>query len=255
MIEIFASLNGEGYAAGSPAVFVRTMGCNLRCQYGTDMGNPELSGFCDTPESLTPELYKLMYPNKEPDWMTAKEIFDKVEELEKDWKNKSICLTGGEPLLECNKGFMLIELIPMFVNAGYDVGIETNGSIDYTDYISKFGKPIIHNDNHREGVTIIADYKLPTSKMTKRMRQENLSLYRETDLIKMVVSDNKEDWDELEKVINSGTKAAIYISPMFGKIDMGKLWNFAAEHADKNIRFQVQLHKIAFSSDPNKKGV
>ena len=38
LINIFYSINGEGYAAGKPTVFIRTMGCNLRCI------------FCDTKE-------------------------------------------------------------------------------------------------------------------------------------------------------------------------------------------------------------
>ena len=31
--EIFYSIQGEGYFTGTPAVFVRFSGCNLRCVY------------------------------------------------------------------------------------------------------------------------------------------------------------------------------------------------------------------------------
>ena len=254
IVEIFKSLNGEGWASGLPTVFIRTMGCNLCCQYGTDMGNKELSGFCDTPESINETLFKKMYPNKNPLFMSAEEIFNHVEALEKNFKYKSICLTGGEPLLECNKQFMIAKLLPMFINAHYDVSIETNGSIDYSDYHKYLGSAKTFTDGHREGLTIIADYKLPSSKMTPKMLAENLKTYTETDLIKMVVSDNEEDWKELEKVISSETKAQFYISPMYGRVDTEKLWHFAENHADKNVRVQVQLHKYMFHN-PNEKGV
>lgn len=259
IIEIFASLNGEGYAAGYPSVFIRAMGCNLRCQFGTILvkNKPDsiLNGACDTPECFDLKHFKAMYPERKgTDWYTAKEIFDKVEALEKNWKNKSICLTGGEPLLECNKDFIIKELIPLFLEKHYDIGIETNGAIDYTDYKQAFAKPKIFGDGHREGVTIIADYKLPSSKMTSKMIKSNFSIYDETDLIKMVISNDEKDWEELNNVVNSGTKAAIYISPMFGKVDTEKMWHYAEKHADKNIRVQLQLHKYFFK-DPNEKGV
>lgn len=260
IIEIFNSLNGEGHAAGLPCVFIRTMGCNLRCKYGTVMvkDNPGsiLNSFCDTPECYDLEHFTELYPERPegPDWYTAKEIFDIVDSKEDNWKNKSICLTGGEPLLECNKEFMMNELIPLFMEAHYDVSVETNGSIDYKDYKAKFGKAIVFGDGHREGFTIISDYKLPESKMTKLMIKSNLDLFDETDLVKMVVSDNPEDWKELDKVVNSGTKAAIYISPMYNRVDTEKMWHYAEAHADKNVRVQLQLHKYFFKN-PNQKSI
>ena len=53
-----------------------------------------------------------------------------MDDIESGWAHKSICLTGGEPLTEENKKFMLDELLPLFVNAHYDVGIETDGGVD-----------------------------------------------------------------------------------------------------------------------------
>ena len=45
VLEMFTTLNGEGQFSGKPVVFVRLVGCNIRCKYGA-------SGTCDTPESL-----------------------------------------------------------------------------------------------------------------------------------------------------------------------------------------------------------
>lgn len=244
LINIFQSIQGEGYAAGKPTVFIRTMGCNLRCV------------FCDTKECWTKDNFKKIYPERDDFWwITAKDIFSYVEEIEKDWAHKSICLTGGEPLIEENKEFMLNELLPLFVNAHYDVGIETDGGINYKDYKEKFGDAkIVNAHGDREGVTIIADYKLPHSKMTSLMIKSNFNLYSEMDLVKMVISDDEEDWKELDWVVNeSGTKASIYLSPCFGEITMYRIPEYILAHADKHIKAQLQIHK--FFWEPTKKDV
>lgn len=239
LINIFESINGEGYAAGKPTVFIRTFGCNLRC------------GFCDTAESWTKQNLLKVYPErsswKSPFiWKTAKQIFDQVEEIEKDYLHKSICLTGGEPLLECNKDFMLNELLPLFVDAGYDIGIETDGGIDYADYKKRFGdSKIINARGDRQGITIIADYKLPFSGMIHKMIQSNFAIYSECDIVKLVISDDPQDWKELDWIVsNSGTKADIYLSPCFGKVTMHRLPEYVIAHPDKKLRVQLQQHKF-----------
>lgn len=248
LINIFESINGEAYASGKPAVFIRTFGCNLRCKFP-----------CDTTECWSVENMLKVYPERKdwPDpfkWRTAQEIFDEVDEIEKDYYHKSICLTGGEPLMEENKDFMINELIPLFVAAHYDVGIETDGGIDYTDYKKAFGDAKIVNANgDREGVTIIADYKLPCSGMTKLMVQSNLDLYSEMDVLKMVISDDEEDWKELDRLLESGTKASIFLSPCFGKVTMSRIPEYVLKHKDKPIRAQIQIHKVLWPV--NKKDV
>ena len=188
-------------------------------------------------------------------WLTAQEIFDRVQSLEVNWRHKSICLTGGEPLIEENKQFILDELLPLFLIEGYDIGIETDGGIDYSDYKQRLGDPIIDPaTGDRSGVTFIADYKLPHSKMNKLMIKSNFNLYSKYDLVKMVISDDEEDWKELDWVVNeSGTKASIYLSPCFGEVTMNRIPEYIMKHADKNIKAQIQIHKIFW--DFNKKDV
>ena len=154
-----------------------------------------------------------------------------------------------------NKDFMLNELLPLFVLAHYDVGIETDGGIDYTDYKKKFGNAqIVNGHGDREGITIIADYKLPHSKMTNLMIKSNFDLYSEMDLVKMVISDDEEDWKELDWVVNeSGTKASIYLSPCFGEVTMHRIPDYITEHANKHMRAQIQAHKVFW--EPTKKDV
>lgn len=97
--EIFYSIQGEGYYAGTPAVFVRFSGCNLKCP------------FCDTDFKKFKE-------------MTAKEILDEINEVNYG-RTHLIIVTGGEPALQWDK-----ELSDMLRNSGdgYFVSMESNGT-------------------------------------------------------------------------------------------------------------------------------
>lgn len=92
--EIFYSLQGEGYFTGTPAVFLRFSGCNLKC------------GFCDTRH----EDFTLM---------TQAEI---IEQL-KAYPSRHVIITGGEPSLQLDQ--ILVDLLH---NEGYFIQIETNGT-------------------------------------------------------------------------------------------------------------------------------
>ena len=97
--EIFRSLQGEGFLTGTPSVFVRTSGCNLRCWY------------CDTP-------YASWQPEGES--MAVDEIIDRVEAL----GEKHVVLTGGEPMLVAE----LPELTERLRALGRHITIETAGT-------------------------------------------------------------------------------------------------------------------------------
>jgi len=121
--EIFRSLQGEGFLTGTPSVFVRTSGCNLRC------------GFCDTP-------YTSWEPEGE-DW-SVDEILSRVDEFVSAKAEgpplpphpgplpggagencRHAVLTGGEPML-------FAELVPLAAalrERGFHITIETAGTL------------------------------------------------------------------------------------------------------------------------------
>ena len=94
--EIFYSLQGEGFHAGTPAVFVRFSGCNLRCS------------FCDT-------------QHQEGQMMSVQEI---VEEVNKYPLAPLVVLTGGEPSLFIDETFVA----ELKRKTGKKIAIETNGT-------------------------------------------------------------------------------------------------------------------------------
>ena len=75
--EIFYSLQGEGFHTGTPAVFVRFSGCNLKCS------------FCDT-------------QHEEGVWMSDEEILAEVGK----YPAMTVILTGGEPSLWIDREFV-----------------------------------------------------------------------------------------------------------------------------------------------------
>ncbi len=102
VIEIFRSLQGEGVLIGTPTVFIRFQGCNLRCEW------------CDTE-----------YARDGGQEMSLEQILAKIEEHATPF----VCLTGGEPLLQKDS----IRLMNRLLEKLYHVTLETNGSISLED--------------------------------------------------------------------------------------------------------------------------
>jgi len=124
--ELFFSMQGEGHYAGTPSLWVRTFGCNLKCP-----GFP-----CDTEYSWNGE-----YKNSH-DTYTSEEVYTKLKSLITDKYNPvgslvhpltgndiHLVFTGGEPLLK-KYHKMIQEVVTMFSldNSYVNFTIETNGT-------------------------------------------------------------------------------------------------------------------------------
>lgn len=99
--ELFCSLQGEGKLSGTPSVFVRTSGCNLRCW------------FCDSYHTSWEPTGALL------------SVDDIIEEVLSYEKADHVVLTGGEPLIH-EKSMQLLDEISDY---GYHTTVETNGTI------------------------------------------------------------------------------------------------------------------------------
>lgn len=123
--EAFYTLQGEGGQAGRPSVFCRFSKCNLWngredsrasavCSFcdtdfiGTDGQN---GGRFDTPQALADHLWAL--------WPAAA-----------DGARPYVVCTGGEPLLQLDE-----PLIAALHERGFEVGVETNGTLPAPDGI------------------------------------------------------------------------------------------------------------------------
>ncbi len=98
--EIYTSIQGEGFLTGTPSVFVRACGCNLRCDY------------CDTPfASWRPE----------GDDFSVEEIVAQIE----SFAPRHVVLTGGEPMLFAE----LVPLCDRLHKLDRHITIETAGTL------------------------------------------------------------------------------------------------------------------------------
>ena len=204
--EIFYSIEGEGIRAGAPAAFIRFSGCNLRCSY------------CDTAYAF--------YDGKE---MSEDDIVKKVCEI----GCKNITVTGGEPLLQG------IGVIRTLCEKGFNVNIETNGSIDIESV-------------QLENSIVTMDYKTPSSNMEHKMLLSNIHKLRECDVLKFVCTEK--DFDVIRDIYNTSYPACtIFLSPVFERCSLVKLADFVKEINDSRVRVQMQLHKIIWK--PDERGV
>lgn len=83
----FITCQGEGPLAGTPSLFIRLSGCNLRCVWRTPGGETQ----CDTPyASYAPERRML----------AIDELLDDVREVVDTWGIHHVVITGGEPTIQ-----------------------------------------------------------------------------------------------------------------------------------------------------------
>jgi 7-carboxy-7-deazaguanine synthase len=202
--EIFHSIQGESSHAGRPCVFVRLTGCNLRCRW------------CDSEYTFTGG---------------EKVTLDTVLERVRSYGCKLVEITGGEPLAQSEA----FDLIARLCDEGFEVLIETSGSIDITP-VDRRAK-------------IILDVKCPGSGEAAKNRWENLDELRPHDEIKFVIA-GRADYDFAKRIVAEKNldRWTVLFSPVWGELDMKSLaeWMLADRVA---ARLQTQLHKHIWGAE------
>jgi len=202
--EIFHSIQGESSHAGRPCAFVRLTGCNLRCRW------------CDSEYTFTGG-----------EKMSIDTIVDQV----KGYGCNLVEITGGEPLAQSES----LEMIQRFCDEGFEVLIETSGSIDIA--------PVDRR------ATIILDIKCPGSGEVEKNRWENLQHLKPQDEIKFVIAD-RADYDWARKIIaeRNLNRWTVLLSPVWGEMDLKSLAEWML--ADRlPARLQTQLHKHIWGAE------
>lgn len=282
--EAFYSVQGEGKYVGVPSVFLRTFGCNFRCQgFGLERGtpkakhNPEVANLiasdaldtidkfedlpiihtgCDTYASIYPEFKKYMMDR------TVDEVVDHLLSLTPEGKwtmdngqDIHLILTGGEPLLWQKFWVELLDH-PRMQDLKH-ITIETNGTQKLKPI---FMDRIRHQDEFK--LTWSCSPKLTVSgeDWDAAIKPEIVSSYLDPlddefiDIyLKFVVADQvdvNEVHQAVERYRASGIECPVYLMPLGGRseeYDMNE--KKVAEIAmEQGWRFSPRLHIQLFGN-------
>ena len=158
-----------------------------------------------------------------------------VVALVADLGTRYVCVTGGEPLAQPNSRTLLSRLCDL----GYRVSLETSGAID-----ARLVDP---------RVVRVLDVKTPGSGEAARNFLPNLASLRSHDLVKFVICDRADyDWSCAFLADHDlASRAEVLFSPSYGELEARQLAEWVL--ADRlPVRFQLQLHKILWGSEPGR---
>ena len=206
---LFQSIQGEGRFQGYPSDFIRFFGCNLNCTY------------CDTKYTLSGDSFYFATPEEAAAKLNKSDIFD-------------LCVTGGEPM--CQEEELLKFLLLLSKKR---ISLETNGSLELEPLYRAFSAAKTDSELY-----FSVDWKTPGSG-NPVFDEKNTGFLKKSGAgwIKFVAV-RKEDLDFIEEKLELLDGIETYLSPVF---EEGKEWFSAVEKfvkTHKNIRLQLQLHKI-----------
>ena len=241
--ELFYSIQGEGRYMGVPSVFLRTFGCNFKCQgFGMPRGElstdadeiaeihsgypfksyetlPLVSTGCDSYASWHPD-FKELSPVVE-----TTGIVDRIMEIlpHQRWQDEHLVITGGEPLLGWQRAYP--ELLDHANMAGLkEITFETNGTQKLTpEFKESLIKWKITNHQLNRELTFSVSAKLPASgeKWEEAICPDVVCEYEQvgTAYLKFVVA-TKEDIADAERAVEefrtAGFTGHVYLMPVGG---------------------------------------
>lgn len=226
--EIFKSIQGEGRYAGIPSLFIRTIGCNLKCRW------------CDTSfTSWKPE--KGSYSN-----------LDVKNLIKENPLIRHIVLSGGEPCIS-NR---IEELIIIAKNNKKLITLETNGTVCLDESLMKMIDLVSISPKLRDSTPIGTKYENIHEK--NRIRIDNFKKwmkYAQNYQLKFVVS-KREDFEEIENLLKElkPKKGSVCLMPEgINEEQLLKKRQMVAEYcAEHGYRYSDRLQIIIWGT---KRGV
>ena len=282
--ELFYSIQGEGRFMGVPSVFLRTFGCNFKCQgFGMERGTlsseaeqlalvhsvtpfkryedlPLVSTGCDSYASWHPD-FKDLSP-----MLTTDAIVERTMEILpfNEWRDEHLVITGGEPLLGWQRAYPDLLNHPKMAGLK-EITFETNGtqplSKEFRHYLLDWTLNPRGTPGGRRGyeaLTFSVSAKLPCSgeEWEEAIRPEVVCDYEQVGhtYLKFVIA-TEQDYADAEKAIEeyraAGFKGNIYLMPVGGVESVYTLNNrHVAELAMNNgLRYSDRLQVPLFKNE------
>jgi organic radical activating enzyme len=271
--ELFYSIQGEGRYMGVPSVFLRTFGCNFKCQ-GFGMPRGELS---EEAENVNPDLYKEYkslplvstgcdsYASWDPRFKHLSPLLDSdsiadaiVDTLPyKEWQDEHLVITGGEPLLGWQKAYPDLLSHPKMAGLK-EITFETNGSMritkDFRQYLLNWS--LGRKDRGYNALTFSVSAKLPCSgePWEDAIKPEVVVSYQDIGhtYLKFVIATEADFVDAERAIIEyraAGFKGHVYLMPVGGvesvyALNNRRVADLAMKHGLRySDRLQVPLFK------------
>ena len=223
--EIYNSIQGEGHFAGTPTLFLRFAGCNMRCP-----GWP-----CDTEHAINPKIWRIESVKHTPNSLLEEVIISAHQS-----GISNICLTGGEPFMQPKD--KLEELCKGLEESGFNLEVFTNGSYVFPSWSSTIVKMM---DWKLEG-----SGEADTDLESRLINALNLS---PIDGIKFVCT-GRDDLDEAKQIWGKLVTderwrgAQIWVGSAWDKLPEKELVEWLLEER-LPWKLNVQVHKYIWPAD------
>lgn len=283
--ELFFSIQGEGRYQGVPSVFLRTFGCNFKCQ-GFGMPERMLSTEADevakkhklTPITKYQDLPLVStgcdsYASWHPDFkdlspmLTTDAIVDRINEIipYKEWRDEHLVITGGEPLLGWQRSYSdLLDHEKM--KSLKELTFETNGTQElnkeFRQYLLNWTlNSKYHTTGERRGKDALTFSVSPKLSNSGEKREEAICPDIIVDYenvgytyLKFVVSihDHVDEALEVTDIYRkAGFKGPVYLMPVGGvtnlyHLNTTRVANLAMKYG---LRYSARLQCDLFSNE------
>lgn len=239
LVEHFYSIQGEGKYVGSPSLFFRFGGCNMKCEgFGCKEkaeDGTEVLG-CDTVYAVNKEHFSHNWVpiNKTEELLAVLELYELPNTVD-------IVLTGGEPLIYANDT-VFINFLEKLIEMGHRITFETNGSLDVD-----FTKYPVYKECYFALSVKLSNSNEPFSKRVRGDVIYNIASHAKDAFFKFSIDAESITLgleEELNEILLHSPKTAVYCMPVGGsRLEVEKNTEPLIEFCKaKGYNFSDRLH-------------